>query len=330
MAIQRKESFVPLFLTLIALFTIIYVYEYDRNVDETLKDVSLGSTERKNNVTAVGHNDYESNNEETMGQNPIHYHNNDNKSEEDMETHLQHVIKQNATGNVLTETDSDVNENSSNDNNISNEDDNKNKATATDLQQPTSDLELSSIFPQVYPKETEFDFYTKIHNSMYPVEQAGKWVYKPGIQAIHPSPDHLICLDQERQGNCHDEDAWKKSNDTAKQTRHNSLIKCYVANSPGILAANDPWVWQSELLQYRVLSNEDPDLYKKKVRKGLALYKKEKKIIDKVEKDFLVEKELLLSLMGIETNYGKYLGKMDIISSLATLSFDKRRSEFFT
>ena len=34
--------------------------------------------------------------------------------------------------------------------------------------------------------------------------------------------------------------------------------------------------------------------------------------------------------MGIETNFGKYLGKMDIISSLATLSFDKRRSAFFT
>ena len=34
--------------------------------------------------------------------------------------------------------------------------------------------------------------------------------------------------------------------------------------------------------------------------------------------------------MGIETNYGTYVGKMDIISSLSTLSFDKRRSEFFT
>ena len=34
--------------------------------------------------------------------------------------------------------------------------------------------------------------------------------------------------------------------------------------------------------------------------------------------------------MGIETNFGKYLGKMDIISSLATLSYDKRRSEFFS
>tara|TARA_B100001057_G_scaffold221676_1_gene222074 strand:- start:251 stop:895 length:645 start_codon:yes stop_codon:yes gene_type:complete len=34
--------------------------------------------------------------------------------------------------------------------------------------------------------------------------------------------------------------------------------------------------------------------------------------------------------MGIETNYGNYLGKMDIISSLSTLSYDERRSEFFT
>ncbi len=69
---------------------------------------------------------------------------------------------------------------------------------------------------------------------------------------------------------------------------------------------------------------------KRKIKEGLKLFKKEKKIIESIEKDFQVEKELLLALMGIETNFGKYLGKMDIISSLATLSFDKRRSEFFT
>ncbi len=68
----------------------------------------------------------------------------------------------------------------------------------------------------------------------------------------------------------------------------------------------------------------------RKLREGLNLYKKEKNIIETIEKDFNVEKELLLALMGIETNFGKYLGKMDIISSLATLSYDKRRSEFFT
>ncbi len=68
----------------------------------------------------------------------------------------------------------------------------------------------------------------------------------------------------------------------------------------------------------------------RKIKEGLKLYNKERSIIETVEKDFQVEKELLLALMGIETNFGKYLGKMDIISSLATLSFDKRRSQFFT
>ena len=68
----------------------------------------------------------------------------------------------------------------------------------------------------------------------------------------------------------------------------------------------------------------------KKVNIGLITYKKNTKLINQVERKFNVEKELLLSLMGIETNFGKYLGKMDILSSLATLSYDKRRSEFFT
>jgi membrane-bound lytic murein transglycosylase B len=68
----------------------------------------------------------------------------------------------------------------------------------------------------------------------------------------------------------------------------------------------------------------------RKIKEGLKLFAKEKSVIENIEKDFQVEKELLLALMGIETNFGKYLGKMDIVSSLATLSYDKRRSEFFT
>ena len=67
-----------------------------------------------------------------------------------------------------------------------------------------------------------------------------------------------------------------------------------------------------------------------KFKKGKNLFIKNSSLILNVESKFKVEKELLLSLMGIETNFGKYLGKMDILSSLATLSFDKRRSEFFT
>ena len=67
-----------------------------------------------------------------------------------------------------------------------------------------------------------------------------------------------------------------------------------------------------------------------KVVKGIKIYKKNKNLIDLIENKFSIEKGLLLALMGIETNFGTYVGKMDILSSLATLSFDKRRSEFFT
>ena len=68
----------------------------------------------------------------------------------------------------------------------------------------------------------------------------------------------------------------------------------------------------------------------KKVSLGKKFYKKNSTLINNIEKKFDVERELLLSLMGIETNFGTYVGKMDILSSLATLSFDQRRSEFFT
>ena len=69
---------------------------------------------------------------------------------------------------------------------------------------------------------------------------------------------------------------------------------------------------------------------KKKVLKGLIFYEKNINLINTIEKKFDIEKELLLSLMGIETNFGTYVGKMDILSSLATLSYDKRRSDFFS
>ena len=67
-----------------------------------------------------------------------------------------------------------------------------------------------------------------------------------------------------------------------------------------------------------------------RAKKAKQLLKKNKNLFLKVEAEFGVDKEILLSLWGIETNFGKHVGKMDIVSSLATLSFDKRRSEFFT
>ena len=81
---------------------------------------------------------------------------------------------------------------------------------------------------------------------------------------------------------------------------------------------------------------EDTNTYVKKransLRANLAkkLFKKNKDLFEEVETNFFVEKEILLALWGIETNFGKHVGKMDIISSLATLSYDQRRREFFS
>ena len=69
---------------------------------------------------------------------------------------------------------------------------------------------------------------------------------------------------------------------------------------------------------------------KQKIKQGNSLHNKNIDFINSIDKKFSVEKSLLLALMGIETNFGTYVGKMDILSSLATLSFDKRRSDFFT
>ncbi len=68
----------------------------------------------------------------------------------------------------------------------------------------------------------------------------------------------------------------------------------------------------------------------KKLSEGIKFYKKNLDLINTIEDKYNIEKELLLSLMGIETNFGTYVGKMDILSSLATLSFDPRRSDFFS
>ena len=75
------------------------------------------------------------------------------------------------------------------------------------------------------------------------------------------------------------------------------------------------------------ISKRSSDL---KLKKGIKLYKSNQNFINSIDKKFSVEKSLLMALMGIETNFGTYVGKMDILSSLATLSFDKRRSKFFT
>lgn len=66
-----------------------------------------------------------------------------------------------------------------------------------------------------------------------------------------------------------------------------------------------------------------------RVEVGKQKLKEHSKLLRKIEKKYGVDKEVIVALWGTETFYGKITGDYDIVSSLATLSYDGRRSSFF-
>jgi len=66
------------------------------------------------------------------------------------------------------------------------------------------------------------------------------------------------------------------------------------------------------------------------IRRGHGIIAQRKSLFDQIERRFGVPAEILVSIWGLETNYGgDNLGKFSIIESLATLAYDCRRSAFF-
>ena len=64
--------------------------------------------------------------------------------------------------------------------------------------------------------------------------------------------------------------------------------------------------------------------------KGKDLYNEHKVLLNKIRTEFGVQERFLLSLWGIETSFGRYTGSFNVVRSLATLSHDLRRRDFFT
>ena len=66
------------------------------------------------------------------------------------------------------------------------------------------------------------------------------------------------------------------------------------------------------------------------VKKGKRIIQQNARLLNAVEQRFGVPKEVLVAIWGMETGFGANSGNMNIFSSLATLSYDCRRSDFFT
>ncbi len=66
-----------------------------------------------------------------------------------------------------------------------------------------------------------------------------------------------------------------------------------------------------------------------RIAKGKQMLRVHAGTLARVEQRFGVPKELVVTLWGMETDYGAVTGKLPVIRSLATLTYDCRRSDFF-
>ena len=81
------------------------------------------------------------------------------------------------------------------------------------------------------------------------------------------------------------------------------------------------WTWD----RYKKLFIED-----KRITNGKLFIQDNFETLDRAEKEFGVPKEVITSILGVETRYGKIQGSYRVIDSLLTLGFDyPRRAKFF-
>ena len=81
------------------------------------------------------------------------------------------------------------------------------------------------------------------------------------------------------------------------------------------------WTWD----RYKKLFLEE-----QRISNGKKFIKENSSLFMQVEREFGVPREIITSILGVETRYGKILGGYRVLDSLATLGFDfPRRSKFF-
>ena len=70
-------------------------------------------------------------------------------------------------------------------------------------------------------------------------------------------------------------------------------------------------------------------LNNKNKKKLLKKYNENKVLLDNLEKKFGVDSRILVSLWFVETSFGEYLGRFDVLNSLASLAYDGGEKNFF-
>ncbi len=66
-----------------------------------------------------------------------------------------------------------------------------------------------------------------------------------------------------------------------------------------------------------------------RIEKGHQEFEKHRTMLDKIGHDYGVDPCVILSLWGLETDYGSFMGTFPVIQSLATLAYASQRKAFF-
>lgn len=66
-----------------------------------------------------------------------------------------------------------------------------------------------------------------------------------------------------------------------------------------------------------------------RIRNGKAALNKYNATLQKIEKRYGVDKEVVVAIWGLESAYGTFKGSTPVIEALATLAYDGRRGDFF-
>ncbi|MBT4587370.1 MAG: lytic murein transglycosylase [Gammaproteobacteria bacterium] len=67
-----------------------------------------------------------------------------------------------------------------------------------------------------------------------------------------------------------------------------------------------------------------------RLNNGKDTLKNNASLLSKTSEKYGVPAHVIVAFLGLESNYGNYMGSDSLIRSLATLAYDKRRSKFFT
>ena len=106
----------------------------------------------------------------------------------------------------------------------------------------------------------------------------------------------------------------------SKAKKRSSTINKYRKPKKNIAEQKKDWKWYKGIF---INANN--------IANGKLFIKHYKKELKRAQKKYGVPAEYIASIIGIETKYGKYLGKELVLNSLSSLAFhDRKRSKFFT